>query len=109
MKRLSGPKLLDEREGAGAPAKKGDRVVYNMRLFLNKGDEVPLNEKQSEHLPKEMICVEGGVSLIDHTVTLGRREVIAGVEHALINGYEGRRLSQGPHQPAFSLLRHGYP
>ena len=40
MKRMSGLKLLDEREGSRTPAKKGDRVVYNMRLFLNKGDEV---------------------------------------------------------------------
>ena len=45
MKRLSGLKLLEEREGEGREAQKGDRVVYNWRLFLSKGDEVPLNAK----------------------------------------------------------------
>lgn len=89
--------MLDEREGSATPAKKGDCVVYNARIFLNQGDEVPLNEKQGEHLPKEMIRVENGVTLIDRTVTLGRREVIAGVEHALMGmkagGYRKVRVS----------------
>jgi FKBP-type peptidyl-prolyl cis-trans isomerase (trigger factor) len=99
MKRLSGLKLLEEREGAGSPAKKGDRVVYNVRLFLNKGDEVPLNDKQVPHLPKEMVRIEGGVTLVDHTTVLGSRQAMAGVEHALIgmkvSGYRKVRVS--PH------------
>jgi len=41
MKRMSGLKLLEEREGAGMPARKGDRIVYNFRIFLNQGGEVP--------------------------------------------------------------------
>ena len=99
MKRLSGLKLLEEREGEGAPTKKGDRVVFNMRLFLNKCDEVPLNEMQAKHLPKEMIRVVDGVTLIDRTIVLGRREAMAGVEHALmgmkVGGY--RRVRVSPH------------
>lgn len=99
MKRLSSLKLLEEREGVGTPANKGDRVLFNMRLFLNKGDEVRLNETQATHLPKEMIRVVDGVTLIDRTVVLGRREVIAGVEHALmgmkVGGYRKVRVS--PH------------
>jgi FKBP-type peptidyl-prolyl cis-trans isomerase (trigger factor) len=99
MKRLSGLTLLDEREGAGRVAQIGDRVVYNMRLYLNKGDEVPLNEEQAEHVLKEKIRIQDGVMLIDRTVMLGRREVIAGVEHALIGmkvgGYRKVRIS--PH------------
>ena len=39
MERLSGLKLLEEKEGEGMPAGKGDRVMFNMRLFLNKGEE----------------------------------------------------------------------
>jgi hypothetical protein len=31
MKRLSGLTLLDEQEGTGRVAQKGDHVVYNMR------------------------------------------------------------------------------
>ncbi len=34
MKRMSGLIVLDEREGEESPAKKGDRVVYNTRIFL---------------------------------------------------------------------------
>ena len=99
MKRLSGLNLLEEREGVGTPANKGDRVLFNMRLFLNKGDEVRLNETQATHLPKEMIRVTDGVTLIDRTVVLGRREAVAGVEHALlgmkVGGYRKVRIS--PH------------
>jgi hypothetical protein len=65
MKRLSGLKLLEEREGEGPEAQKGDRVIYNCRLFLNKGDEVLLNEAQAKHVSKEMIRVVDGVTLID--------------------------------------------
>ena len=99
MKHLSGLKLLEELEGVGPPSRKGDRVVYNSRLFLNKGDEVPLNAKQAEYLPKHMIRVEGGVTFVDHTTVLGGRQVIAGIEHALmsmkVGGYRKVRVS--PH------------
>lgn len=99
MKRLSGLKLLEEREGVGTPANKGDRVLFNMRLFLNKGAEVPLNQTQATHLPKEMIRAVDGAILIDRTIVLGRRETMAGVEHALmgmkIGGYRKVRIS--PH------------
>ena len=99
MKRISGLKLLDEREGDGPSAQKGDRVMFHMRFFLNKGDEIPLNEIQAEHLPKEMIRVMDGMTFIDRTIVLGRREAIAGVEHTLmgmkVGGYRKVRVS--PH------------
>jgi FKBP-type peptidyl-prolyl cis-trans isomerase (trigger factor) len=99
MKRLSGLTLLKEREGEGEPANNGDRVVYNSRLFLNKGDEVPLNAKQVEYLPKDMIRVVDGVTFVDHKTILGSRQTIAGVEHALmgmkLDGYRKVRIS--PH------------
>jgi hypothetical protein len=99
MKRLSGLTLLDEREGDGCVAQIDDRVVYNVRLYLNKGDEVLLNEEQADHVPEEKIRIQDGVTLIDRTVTLGRREVMAGVEQALIGmkagGYRKVRIS--PH------------
>lgn len=99
MKRISGLKLLEEREGEGRPARKGDRIVYNARLFLNKGDEVPLNDKQTQYLPNEMVRVEGGLAFVDHTIVLGSRQAIAGVEQALMGmkagGYRKVRIS--PH------------
>ena len=73
--------------------------MFNMRLFLNKGDEVPLNETQVKHLPKDMIRVVDGVTFVDRTIVLGRREAIAGVEHTLmgmkVGGYRKVRVS--PH------------
>lgn len=99
MKQVSGLKLLEEREGEGQPAQKGDRVVYNTRIFLNRGDEVPLNEIQAEHLPTQMVRVDDRTTFIDHTIVLGRRQAMAGVEHALlgmkVGGYRKVRVS--PH------------
>ena len=99
MKRLSGLTLLEKREGEGRQARKGDRVVYNTRIFLNQGDEVPLNDIQAKQVPKEMIRVVDGVTFIDHTIVLGQRQAIAGIEHALLGmkagGYRKVRIS--PH------------
>ena len=99
MNKLSGLKLLEEREGEGTPAQKGDRIVYNARIFLNKGDEVLLNTKQAEHLPKEIIRVVDGMTLIDHATVLGRRQSIAGVEQALMGMKVGgfRKVRISPH------------
>ena len=99
MKRHGGVKLLDDREGEGQPAQKGDRVIYNVRLFLNQGEEVPLNASQAEHLPKEMLRIEGNVTFVDHKTVLGSRQTMAGIEHALMGmkagGYRKVRIS--PH------------
>lgn len=99
MKAKSGIKLLDDREGSGEPAKKGDKVIYNVRIHLNKGDEVPLDERQAEFLPAGMLRTENGRRLVDHELILGKRRAIAGVEYALIGmkpgGYRKVRLS--PH------------
>jgi FKBP-type peptidyl-prolyl cis-trans isomerase len=99
MSRINGLEWLVEREGEGRSAQKGDTVVYNTKVFLNRGDEVPLNSQQSQYLPKEMIRVEGGIILVDHKTILGRRQTIAGVERALMGmktgGYRKVRIS--PH------------
>lgn len=99
MKRLSGIKLLEGREGEGRPVEKGDRIVYNTRIFLNQGEEVPLNDIQAKQVPKEMIRVVDGVTFIDHTIVLGQRQAIAGIEHALIGMKAGgyRKVRIGPH------------
>jgi FKBP-type peptidyl-prolyl cis-trans isomerase len=99
MKSLSGLKLLAEQEGAGMSAKKGDRIVYNVKIFLNQGGEVPLNDVQFKQFPKALVRVEGGVTFVDHTLMLGRRQAIAGVEHALIGMKVGgyRKVRVSPH------------
>lgn len=99
MRRITGLKLLDEREGAGTPAKKGDRVVHNARIFLNQGEEVPRSDLQARQIPGDMVRVEAGVTFIDHTIVLGRRQAMAGAEHALmgmkVGGY--RKVRASPH------------
>lgn len=99
MRRLSGLQLLEEQEGEGRAAQRGDHVIYNSRTFLNKGDEVRIQEEQIRSLPKEVLRVVGNVTLIDHRTRLGRRQTVAGVEHTLIGmkvgGYRKVRIS--PH------------
>jgi FKBP-type peptidyl-prolyl cis-trans isomerase len=99
MRLKSGIKLLDERPGDGAPAKKGDRLVYNLKIFLNKGDEVPLNQRQAEYLPAKMIRAVDGYRFVDHSLTLGSREAMAGVEYSLVGMKAGgyRKLRISPH------------
>jgi FKBP-type peptidyl-prolyl cis-trans isomerase len=94
-----GIKLLEEWKGEGKSARKGDRVVYNFKIFLNQGDEVPLNEIQSKNLPAHLIRVEGNSRFINHTTTLGKRQVIAAVEYSLIGMKEGgyRKVRASPH------------
>lgn len=99
MKRLSGLTLLEEREGGGRPAQRGDQVVYNSCTFLNKGEEVRVQEEQIRSLPKDVIRIVDNATLIDHTTQRGSRQTIAGVERALIGmkvgGYRKVRIS--PH------------
>ena len=99
MTGIRGIKVLQQTEGEGKPAEKGDRVVYNLKIFLNQGDEVPLNEIQSKNLPVHMVRTEGGYHFIDHAITLGKRQAIAAVEHSLIGMKEGgyRKVRASPH------------
>jgi FKBP-type peptidyl-prolyl cis-trans isomerase (trigger factor) len=94
-----GIKLVAEHEGIGDPVKKGDRVVYNLKIFLNKGEEVPLNERQAEHVPAEMVRTVDGERFVDHRITLGSREAMAGVEYSLVGMKKGgyRKVRVSPH------------
>lgn len=100
MNNTPGIDLIEETEGAGEPARKGNTVVYNVRIFLNKGEEVPINEEQANRgLPAEIIRKEGGRTFVDHRVELGKRRAIPGVERSLVGmkpgGYRKVRIS--PH------------
>lgn len=99
MKMKRGIKLLEQREGSGEPAKKGDRILYNLKMFLRRGEEVPLNERQAEHLPAEMIRTIAGKRFVEHRIRLGSRDAIAGVEDALIGMKTGgyRKVEVSPH------------
>jgi|CXWL01.1.fsa_nt_gi hypothetical protein len=76
MTSLSGLTLLEEREGEGRQA--------------GKGDEVLLNEIQAKQVPNEMIRVIPSLTAPNY-----RRD------RTCAAGHESRRLSQGPHQGYF--------
>lgn len=108
MNLKSGIKLLAEQEGTGEPVKKGDRVVYNLKVFLNKGEEVPLNERQVEYLSEDRIRTVDGTRFVDHCTQLGSREAIAGVEYSLFGMRKGgyRKVRVSPH---LAFRREGLP
>lgn len=92
--------LLDERPGSGNAAARGDLLIFNLRLYLHHGEEVPLNGQQAaslEALGLVRPTPEG--PLIDHRIRLGARQAIAGVEAALCGMQAGgyRRVEIAPH------------
>jgi FKBP-type peptidyl-prolyl cis-trans isomerase len=95
----SGLDVIEDHAGSGRAAERGDRVTYNVRIFLNRGDEVPLNETQAQHLPQHLLRYEGSRVLVDHTIVLGSREAAAGIERSLLGMRAGghRKVRIGPH------------
>lgn len=100
MKLPSGLKIIENHEGSGPVAESGQTVVYNVRIFLNQGDEVPINDALIERgIPEDRIRRENDQILIDHISTLGKRQAIAGIEKALMGMRAGgfRKIRVGPH------------
>ncbi len=100
MKLPSGLDILENHEGIGSQAEPGDTIIYNVRIFLNRGDEVLINEAQAERgVPEDMIRHENDQVFIDHISTLGKRQAIAGIEKALFGMRVGgfRKVRVGPH------------
>lgn len=100
MKLPSGLRILEDCEGTGPVAESGHTIIYNVRIFLNRGDEVPMNETQAKQgMPDQQIRRENDQIFIDHKSTLGKRQVIAGVEKALLGMRAGgfRKIRVSPH------------
>ena len=99
----SGLDLLTETEGTGEAAAKGDRVIYNLRIFLNRGDEVLMNERLLESLPEDhpsySVTVVEERKLVNHCTVLGMRQDIAAVERSLVGMRVGgfRKLRASAH------------
>jgi FKBP-type peptidyl-prolyl isomerase-like protein len=76
---VSGLKVIEETEGTGAAAQKGDTLTFDCAAFLNKGSVV--HERRTERL------------------VLGSRRAIAGIEYALAGMREGgyRKVRISPH------------
>ena len=100
MKIAKGIELLNEIVGEGPGAERGNRVTYNARFFLRRGDEVTQDgemlSRARAHCTSRLV---DGVELIDHVTKLGKRQSIAGVEKSLygmrVGGY--REVLVSPH------------
>ena len=68
----------------GGQVLQGDHVICNSPTFLNKGEEVRIQEEHIRDLPKETVRVVDNAALIDHTTRRGSCQAIVGVEHRLI-------------------------
>ncbi len=100
MKLPSGLKILENREGSGPIAESGHTIIYNVRIFLNQGDEVPINEALAKRgIADERIRRENDQIFVDHISTLGKRQAIAGIEKALLGMRAGgfRKVRVSPH------------
>ncbi|HUT41005.1 MAG TPA: FKBP-type peptidyl-prolyl cis-trans isomerase [Gammaproteobacteria bacterium] len=95
-----GVELIDEIEGTGTPAAKGCRVKYCARMYLHKGDEItPDFEMISNYREHLNTTILEGVELVEHTLELGKRRAIAGVEKSLLGMKKGgyREILVSPH------------
>jgi FKBP-type peptidyl-prolyl cis-trans isomerase (trigger factor) len=109
MKLPSGLEILEDREGSGAAAQSGHTITYNVRIFLNRGDEVAINEALAERgIADDRIRRDGDQLLVDHISTLGKRQAIAGIEKALMGMRAGgfRKVRVSPH---LAYRDHGVP
>lgn len=77
---IPGLDILEEHDGEGRAAESGDTVTFDVRIYLNRGDEV-------------------APGLEAQRVILGKRRVIAGIEKALIGMRAGgcRKVRVSPH------------
>ena len=95
-----GVELLDEVEGDGEIARKGSSAVYCVRLFLAQGEEVTRDKTLIENYPEHVVVdrIEG-VDLIEHTLKIGSRQAIAGIEKGLTGMRAGgyREIVIAPH------------
>jgi hypothetical protein len=99
-----GIRLIKETIGHGPVAEKGDHLIYNLRVYLNRGEEVPindLNENAGENLKKcddTNLTIEDGYKFINFNTRLGQHGATEGVEYSLYGMREGgyRKVKVSP-------------
>ncbi len=105
MKIKPGIRLIEETPGAGQVAERGDSVIYNLRAFLSKGDEISINVLSDADRPNieknhpYTLNRQDGYEYINFTASLGKRHACAGVEYSLYGMREGgyRKVRVSPH------------
>jgi len=92
-------KLLEELEGTGKAAEKGCYVTYNIRAYLNKGEEINVNYRNpAVEWPEGTVAHDKNGELINFTCLIGKRESFPAVEFTLIGMKEGgyRKIKSPP-------------
>jgi len=100
MKLKKSIKLLEEHGGQGTPAEKGDHVIYNLRAYLRRGDEIEVNDIDPNcKYPEGVITYDESGTMINYHCTIGRRNAIAAVEYSFVGMKEGgyRKVQAEPH------------
>ena len=100
MNLKKGIKLLEEIEGDGEPASKGDFVRFKLLAYLNKGEEIPINRIEVlDAWPDELILREDNNEFINFSCQLGKRRNIAAIEYSLYGMKPGgyRKIKASPH------------
>jgi len=109
-----GIRLLEEIVGNGLVAEQGDHVIYNLRIYLNNGEEFPINDlndilrKNFKKFYPEIFTEEEGFEFINFNARLGQSDAIAGVRYSLYGMREGgyRKVKVSPH---FAFREQGIP
>jgi hypothetical protein len=109
-----GIRLLEEIIGDGSVAEQGDHVIYNLRIYLNDGEEFPVNDlnyiirKNLKKFYPGIFTDNEGFEFINFNARLGQSDAIAGVRYSLYGMREGgyRKVKVSPH---FAFREQGIP
>ena len=100
-----GIKLLAEKIGYGQDAELGDYLIYNLRAYLNHGDEIPINNlresvhgKFKQHSNGKFTIVEG-YKFINFSMFFDLHNTVKSVAYSLYGMREGgyRKVKVSPH------------
>jgi FKBP-type peptidyl-prolyl cis-trans isomerase len=97
----SGIQVLEEQEGKGEEARRGSIVTYNLRAYLNQGDEIAVNVG---NCPEHLTSRDDKGVLFNFTCQIGKRNAFPAVEKALLGMRAGGyRKVKSPPQLAYGV------
>jgi hypothetical protein len=99
-----GIRLLEEKTGDGCVAKLDDHLIFNLRIYLNRGEEIPINDLnepfhgQLNKYHLEKLTFEEGYEFVNFITHLGQSDTIKGVQYSLYGMREGgfRKVKVSP-------------
>jgi hypothetical protein len=93
--------ILEVLEGSGEEAKRSSIDTYNLRAYLNKGDEIEVN---TGICPEHLTSRDDRGILFNFVCQIGKRDVFPAVEKALLGmKVGGYRKVKSPPQLAYGI------